>query len=51
MLGGKDNHLADSLSRLDLNRFWRYATPLHMQKQPDKTSTLVWPVSKIWMKN
>ena len=34
---GRDNKLADSLSRLDLDRFWREA-PQNMTKHPDKTS-------------
>ena len=46
---GKDNKLADSLSRLDFPRFWRNAPP-NMSPRPTKTSRLVWPASKIWTK-
>ena len=43
----KDNYLADSLSRLDLMRFWRNA-PKHMLTYPDRISDKLWPLQKIW---
>ena len=46
---GKDDKLADSLSRLDLEKFWREA-PVTMHRFPERTSALVWPASRIWTK-
>ena len=44
-----DNKLADSLSRLDLNRFWREA-PDSMNRFPDAIPDSLWPLSRIWRK-
>ena len=43
------NDLADSLSRLQFNRFWRLA-PANTDKLPTPVSKLVWPASRIWIK-
>ena len=42
------NGLADALSRLQFDRFWRLA-PANMAKYPCKISPLVWPASQIWI--
>ena len=43
------NELADALSHLQFNRFWRLALS-SMNKFPDNVSDLIWPASKIWNK-
>ena len=48
-LRSAENYLADSLSRLQLSRFWKLAPP-HTDKNPTKISPLVWPASQIWQK-
>ena len=45
---GKQNLLADSLSRLKFHKFRRHGK--HMKRYPTRVSTLVWPASKIWHK-
>ena len=45
----RDNVLADSLSRMDLPRFWRNA-PASMNAKPDQLPAELWPVSNIWVK-
>ena len=47
-VSSKNNFLSDSLSRLDLKRFWKHAAGLQMMTQPDKISEEIWPASKIW---
>ena len=42
------NCLADVLSRLQFQRFWRLA-PKTMLANPDKISPLVWPASRVWL--
>ena len=42
-----DNILADSLSRLQFDRFWREA-PETMNAFPDKIPEVMWPVERIW---
>ena len=44
-----DNYLADALSRLQFDRFWKLA-PKGTNPLPCKLSSLVWPVSNIWIK-
>ena len=46
---GRDNHLADSLSRLNIQKFWNRA-PITMNKYPTPVSKLVWPAFNIWGK-
>ena len=46
-LFSKENFLADTLSRLQFDRFWHLALK-DMNKEPSKISPLVWPVTKIW---
>ena len=46
---GINNELADSLSRLQFQRFWKLA-PSSMAKQLSRISKLVWPPCKIWNK-
>ena len=41
------NILADSLSRMDLTRFWKNA-PSTMRRQPDPKPDSIWPPNKIW---
>ena len=43
----KLNDLADSLSRMQMERFWRLAPPT-MSRVPSQVSPLIFPVSKIW---
>ena len=43
----KANYLADSLSRLQFDRFWKLC-PTSMDPNPSTVSPLVWPVSRIW---
>ena len=43
----KDNVLADSLSRLDLKRFWKFA-PQNTNQFPDPIPKFMWPVDKVW---
>ena len=44
----KENGLADSLSRLDLVRFWKLA-PNMMNKNPEQNfPEVLWPMEKIW---
>ena len=43
----QDNFLADSLSRMDFDRFWKSA-PSDMSKLPTKIPDWIWPVNKIW---
>ena len=42
----KDNYLADPLSRMDFETFWKKA-PKSMNKFPDRISPLVWPVENV----
>ena len=46
----KSNDLADSLSRLQFDRFWQLAQkrPEFVQRQATPISDQVWPASKIW---
>ena len=41
------NILADSLSRMDFQCFWKHA-PISMRSCPDEIPTLIWPVEKVW---
>ena len=43
----KLNILADSLSRLNMTRFWKYA-PKSVNRTPDQLCANLWPVNKIW---
>ena len=43
----KDNVLADSLSRMDMKRFWKNA-PESMNRTPDGINNSIWPVEKVW---
>ena len=43
----KKNGLADSLSRLDFQRFWHLAEG-KMDENPTPILTKLWPVSKVW---
>ena len=43
----ENNILADSLSRLQFDRFWKNA-PETMDPYPSVISPLVWPLTKIW---
>ena len=43
----KDNILADALSRLEFNRFWRNSPP-DMNQQPDQIDPSIFPVEKVW---
>ena len=47
-VSSKDNDLADALSRLQFDCFWKLASP-KMNKQPCKVSELVWPPTKKWI--
>ena len=44
-----DIYLADTLSRLQFSRFWKLA-PKETNLVPCKISSLVWPISNIWIK-
>ena len=44
---GINNELADSLSRLKFDKFWKKA-PLSMDPEPTPVSKLIWPASYIW---
>ena len=44
---GVNNDLADSLSRLQFNRFWNLA-PSDMSRFPTRVNGLIWPPSKVW---
>ena len=44
----KQNFLADSLSRLQIAQFKKLA-PLGTNSFPDKISSQVWPIDKVWM--
>ena len=46
----KSNFLADSLSRLQFDRFRRLSAYRNMDEHPTKIASLVWPASKIWQK-
>ena len=46
-LKSESNRLADSLSRLDFDRFWRNA-PVTMSQVPDQIPDDLWPIEKIW---
>ena len=41
------NDLADSLSRLQFQRFWNLA-PVNMDRYPTKIAEEIWPISAIW---
>ena len=43
----KKNLLADSLSRMNLAKFWNHA-PCSMAKYPTKIPDEIWPVEKVW---
>ena len=43
----KNNGLADAISRLNFQEFWRLA-PDTMSSTPDKVSGSIWPISKVW---
>lgn len=43
----KANNLADSLSRMDFARFWRFA-PKSTNKKPDRPSVNLWPIPFDW---
>ena len=45
---GKQNLLADSLSRLRFNKFRKHGR--QMNRYPTEVSKLIWPASKIWNK-
>ena len=45
---GVNNELADSLSRLQFDRFWNLAPP-SMSPNPSSINSQVWPASKIWL--
>ena len=42
----KENILADSLSRIDLKRFWKNALK-HMKPTPENLPQDIWPLSKV----
>ena len=44
---GKNNSLSDSLSCLNLKRFFKLA-PSSVNKELDRIPTSIWPLSKIW---
>ena len=46
-VGTKENGKADSLSRLDLARFWRISG-YTMNRSPSEIPEDIWPISKIW---
>ena len=46
----KENFLADSLSRGRLDLFWKKA-PSMTKKYPDRILSILWPMSKLWVKN
>ena len=46
----KDNGKADSLSRLDFDRFWRLSEG-HMNDEPSSIPQEIWPLQKIWSQN
>ena len=46
-ISSQDNFLSDSLSRLQIQRFFHLA-PKNIDMHPTSISPLVWPVSKIW---
>ena len=41
------NLLADSLSRQNLKKFWKFA-PDSLKETPDSISKFVWPAEKVW---
>ena len=45
----KSNNLADSLSRGQMQRFFKLA-PLDVKKHPDPIPVELWPISRIWQK-
>ena len=47
-VASKDNGLADALSRMEFNRFWRNA-PANMDCEPSELPAEIWPASKIWL--
>ena len=44
----KENGLADSLSRLDYNRFWKLAENRQVNTSPDIIHESIWPAEKVW---
>ena len=47
-LSTKKNFLADSLSRLEFDRFFKLAAPLKLQLQQNEIPSSMWPMEKIW---
>ena len=47
-ISSEDNFLADRLSRLKYDEFWRLA-PKYTQRFPESLPQDLWPVSKIWI--
>ena len=46
---GKNNELADSLSRLQMSRFTRLSSNRKMDLLLTKISSMIWPASKLWV--
>ena len=47
---GASNEIADSLSRGKLTRFFELTANLNFDKNPTSVPSILWPMSKIWMK-
>ena len=45
----EENKVADSLSRLDFQRFWKLARKLKLKLFPERLPEELWPVDKIWI--
>ena len=45
------NEIADSLSRLDFDRFHDLTDGMNFSDFPEGISDAVWPISKIWLAN
>ena len=46
----KDCKMADALSRMNFEKFWRYA-PADVLPWPDKIPEIAWPATKLWFNN
>ena len=45
---GRKNVLSDALSRLQFDKFFKLA-PATVKQYPDDISTVIWPVTKLWL--
>ena len=45
----KKNYLADSLSRLKIDKFKKLGNKTN--QYPDRIHPSIWPITKVWMKN